>query len=76
MDPYKLIEAHQNRPSQHEPSYVYESVRKNIVIRPLNGLSHNVSQSSLNDSTLNIAASQMVRLNLADVNVTQLPESA
>ena len=39
-------------------------------------ISKNQSQASLNDSTLNIAASQMVRLNLADVNVAQLPSAS
>lgn len=56
MDPYTLIDSHQKKAAAHDAAYVYESIRKNIVIRPLNQASQ-ASLSSLNDQTMNIAAS-------------------
>ena len=55
-NPYKLIQAHQARESDHTPPYVYQSKRKNILIKPLDNYPQDYSKIR-NDSALNLAAS-------------------
>jgi len=54
---------------EHQPEFVYQSDRKNIMITTIKAAQLvQEKQRQFSDVALNIAASQMVRLNLVNLN--------
>ena len=54
---------------EHQPEFVYQSDRKNIMITTIKAAQlAQEKQRQFSDVALNIAASQMVRLNLVNLN--------
>ena len=71
--PYDLINSHQSRPNDHEPKYVYQSQIKSIAIRKDHRHSSLVQTHKADNDTaaMNLAAQQMVRMNLVNVHVKE-----